>query len=202
MSHPAFFDALPPLAVHDPLAGFLGASDDGRIEYRYLDVVKLAGHSCPTVAAAYGLTCRALAALYPDSLPERGAIRVEFRDRQDAGVTGVVAAVVSMLTGAAGDGGFKGLAGRFARRGRLSFGADLPLAMRFTRLDDGRRVDAQACPERVPAPPALSGLLADCLDGSASDETRALFGQLWQDRVRRLLVEHGADDAVFVVRPA
>jgi hypothetical protein len=63
MPHPEFFDAVPRLRMHDPLAQFLGASDDGMIEYGYGDAVKLAGHSCPTVASAYGLTRLALRAL-------------------------------------------------------------------------------------------------------------------------------------------
>ncbi len=44
---------------------------------RYLDVVKSAGHSCPTVAGAYLATREALKRLYGDELPERGAIRVD-----------------------------------------------------------------------------------------------------------------------------
>lgn len=43
MSYPDFFDAVPRLRLCDPLAVFLGASDDGVIEYGYIDAVKLAG---------------------------------------------------------------------------------------------------------------------------------------------------------------
>jgi hypothetical protein len=50
---PDFFSDAPRIAVRDPLAEFLGAADGGVIEYRYADVVKLAGHSCPTVASAF-----------------------------------------------------------------------------------------------------------------------------------------------------
>ena len=113
MRYPAFFDAVPPVRVRDPLAEFRGAAEDGILEYRYIDAVKLAGHSCPTVAAAYWMTFRALRALYPDSLPERGNIRVEFSKAGTEGTAGVVANVAGMLTGAAGEGGFKGLGGRF-----------------------------------------------------------------------------------------
>ena len=92
MSFPPFFDDIPPIVVHDRLAEFLGAAEGGIIEYRYADAVKLAGHSCPTVAGAYLLTRRALAALYPDVLPERGDVQVEFRNAQENGVTGVTGA--------------------------------------------------------------------------------------------------------------
>ena len=63
MRTPAFFDQVPPIVVHDALAQTLGALHDGLIEYRYLDAVKLAGHSCPTVAGAWLMARHALAAL-------------------------------------------------------------------------------------------------------------------------------------------
>ncbi len=100
MEFPEFFAAAPQIAVRDPLAKFLGAASDGVIEYQYADVVKLAGHSCPTVASAYLMTRRALKALYPDALPVRGEIRLELRDERTAGATGVIANVASFLTGA------------------------------------------------------------------------------------------------------
>ncbi len=69
MQTPAFFDAVASIGVADPLAELLGAAEGGRIEYRYLDAVKLAGHSCPTVAGAWLMTRTALARLYPDGAP-------------------------------------------------------------------------------------------------------------------------------------
>lgn len=78
MKYPDFFDAIPRIVLRDPLAEFLGAADGGLIEYSYLDAVKLAGHSCPTVASAFCLTRRAMRALYGDALPERGGLRVAF----------------------------------------------------------------------------------------------------------------------------
>ena len=102
MSHPDFFDAVPRISLYDPLAEFLGATKDGILQYGYFDAVRLAGHSCPTVAAAYWSTFKALACLYPDAMPVRGEIRVEFSQDSASGVTGVIANVVSMLTGARG----------------------------------------------------------------------------------------------------
>lgn len=75
MKTPTFFDAVPAITVADPLAEALGAADGGLIEYRYLDAVKLAGHSCPTVAGAWLMTRAALARLYPGQSPRRGEIR-------------------------------------------------------------------------------------------------------------------------------
>lgn len=121
MGNPAFFDDVRSIVAHDPLAEFLGAAENGRVEYRYLDAVKLAEHSCPTVAAAYWMTLKALEHLYPDALPQRGGIRVDFGQDQLSSVTGVIANVVALLTGATHDTGFKGLAGRFDRRRLLYF---------------------------------------------------------------------------------
>lgn len=200
MSYPAFFDAVPGIRLRDPLAEFLGAAEGGLIDYNYLDAVRLAGHSCPTVAAAYWMTVRALRALYPDQVPERGAVAVEFNAAIDAGVTGVIASVVTLLTGAAGAGGFKGLAGRFVRRNLLSFDGAHPLEIRYTRLDGGGQVDVAAELGQVPGNPELPPLLQRCLAGLASADEQRRFGALWQERVRRILLEYAEDPSVFVLR--
>lgn len=202
MKVPEFFGTVAPLRLRDPLAAFLGAAEDGIVDYAYIDVVKLAGHSCPTVAAAFGMTRAALSALYGDALPQRGDIAVAFRERADAGVTGVTANVVAMLTGAAGEGGFKGLAGNFVRRGLLSFGAAVPLEARFTRVDTGAAVDTATDVRAVPAAPELGELMQRAVAGSASPAEAQRFGQLWQERVRQILLERADDPAIFIVRTA
>jgi len=200
LSYPDFFDAVARIALYDPLAEFLGTADNGRIEYGYLDAVKLAGHSCPTVAGAYLMTRLALGRLYPDSLPGRGGSRVEFGTPQADGVTGVIAAVAGLLTGAAGEGGFKGLAGRFGRRNLLAFAAGNAAEVRFRRLDTGARVAAAYRPEAVPAPPELQALMPKMLAGAASDAERTEFGRLWQLRVKRILIDHCDDPALVACR--
>jgi hypothetical protein len=198
--YPAFYAEVPRIRLRDPLAEFLGAAQGGLLEYGYLDAVKLAGHSCPTVAAAYGLTRCALRALYGDEVPMRGGLRVTFAERADKGVTGVIANVVSLLTGAAGEGGFKGLAGRFSRCNLLAFGAVQPLEIRYTRIDNGCSVDTAADLSGIPAAAEMGTLLQRCLAGVADASEQQAFGQLWQDRVRRILLDHADDPAVFVVR--
>jgi len=200
MSFPDFYAAVPRLRVYDPLADFLGASVDGIVDYGYADAVKFAGHSCPTVASAYGLTRQALLTLYGDELPERGRVQVEFAGSAGEGTNGVVAAVVSLLTGAAGEGGFKGLGGQFERRGLMSFGARLPLAIRFRRCDGRGVVDAGVDLSAVAVDPAMGRLLPRCLAGLADRDEVQGFRALWQDRVRRILLDHGDDPAVFVIR--
>ena len=105
MRYPAFFEDVSKIVLRDPLADFLGAAEGGLVEYAYVDAVKLAGHSCPTVAGAYLLCLKALTRLYGGQPPERGAIRVDLRDGLAHGVTGVMANVMGLITGAAQDGG-------------------------------------------------------------------------------------------------
>lgn len=195
MNYPSFFAEVPKIAVRDPLAEFVGAVENGVIEYSYLDAVKLAGHSCPTVAGAYLMTLKALGRLYPDALPERGAIKVEFRDDVTTGVTGVMANVVGLITGAAAEGGFKGLGGRFARKDLLSYGVPLAGELRFTRTDTGAPVTANYQPARVPPSPAMRDLMRK---SQMTDADRIEFGRLWQDRVKRILIDH-FDDAALVL---
>ncbi len=201
-SFPAFFAEAPVLDVQDPLAAFLGAAEGGRFRYRYEDVVRMAGHSCPTVASAFLMTRAALLRLYGDELPRRGEIRVELRDRREAGVTGVVAAVATFVTGATEDSGFPGLGGRFGRRERLFFARPLSFGeMRFTRLDgEGIPVEVAAHLQRVAGDPRTSLLMGRCLHGEASEDETQAFHAAWQQRVRTLLVEHADDPDVIEVR--
>ncbi|MBI5658231.1 MAG: hypothetical protein HZC43_01485 [Nitrosomonadales bacterium] len=199
MSHPVFFDSVRTITLHDPLAELLGASPDGMLEYRFTDAVKLAGHSCPTVAGAYLMTLKALAALYGQDTPVRGGLRVSFRDKQDSGVTGVIANVVSQITGAAGDGGFKGLAGKFKRNGLLSFNAGIEGVIRFERADRAAAVETDFHPEQVPPDRGMSALLQGLLGQTARAGDQAAFAALWQDRVRRILIDHFDDPALVTV---
>ncbi len=199
MSFPEFFAAVPRLVVYDPLAELLGAGD-GLIEYGYADVVRLAGHSCPTVAGAYLMTHRALTALYPEGRPQRGGVRVELAAAVGDGTAGVTASVTGLLTGAAGEGGFKGLAGQYARRDLLQFGAAFDGDLRFTRLDTGASLVTTYHPQIVPPLPEMQALMPAVLSGSARAQERAEFGRLWQMRVKRLLIDHFDDPALVVCR--
>jgi len=202
MSHPEFFAAVPRITLHDPLAELLGAAENGLIEYGYTDAVKLAGHSCPTVAGAYLMTLRALAKLYPEGQPERGGIRVELKAAQADGTAGVTAAVAGLLTGAAGEGGFKGLGGRFSRRNLLQFAAGIDAELCFTRMDSGARVTAAYHPEVVPPSPELQELMPKLLSGAASAADKTAFGRLWQMRVKRILIDHFDDQELVLCQPA
>jgi len=202
MAFPDFFEQVPSLTLRDPLAEMLGAAQDGVIEYGYADAVKLAGHSCPTVAGAWLMASRALAALYPDSLPERGNIRVDLRAPQAAGTSGVVGAVLGLITGAAGDGGFKGLGSRHVRRDLLRYGVGIDADACFSRLDTGAGVLVDYHPEVVAPSPEMPPLMARVVGGVADEQERMQFARLWQERVRRILLQHADDPALVVVRAA
>jgi len=199
MQTPAFFEAGPAIVVVDPLAETLGAAEGGVIEYHYRDAVKLAGHSCPTVAGAWLMTRAALARLYPDGAPQRGGMRVELRQAVDEGVAGVIASVVGLVTGAANEGGFKGLAGRFGRQGLLRFGVPMAGDVRFTRLDTGRSVEVAHRPQAVPRPVGLADLMRDALTPSSDDATRRRFAAAWQGWVQSILLDHADDPALIAV---
>ncbi len=186
---PDYFNGIPGITVYDPLAELLGAPVDGLLHYRFSDAVRLAGHACPTVAGAWLCTTRALAALHPDGLPQRGNIGVALGEAENAGVAGVIAAVAGLLTGAAGNGGFKGLGSQHSRRGLLQFGVDGVQHLRFTRRDNGRSLDCTLNLGVVPGHPQTGALLAALLSGQATAEQRSLFAGFWQQRVERILCQ-------------
>lgn len=199
MQTPAFFDQVPTIVMHDALAQTLGAAQGGLIEYRYLDAVKLAGHSCPTVAGAWLMTRTALARLYPGQTPHRSKVLVAMREPQDAGVVGVIASVAGLITGAAGSGGFKGLAGRHARRDLLTYGVPMRGEMRFTRLDNGQSVEVSHHPEAAPRPAELRMQMQAALTPQADSAQREAFAQTWQSWVRTMLIDHADDPKLITV---
>ena len=202
MNYPAFFDQAPVITVRDGLAQFLGACDDGIFTYRYIDAVRLAGHSCPTVAAAYLMTRRALALLYPDRIPERGEVQVRFSSALDEGVTGVIGSVVGLITGAAGSGGFKGIGRQFRRQNLMDFSCALEAEVSFERRDNGATVLLTAHLNRVEADPRTGALLRKRVEGVATPQEATEFAALWQERVKRILIDHADDPELIVVTAA
>ncbi len=202
MSFPDFYKQAPVVHTYDAFAATLGAADNGLLDYHYVDAVRLAGHSCPTVAGAFLIGRAALAALYPDGPAERGNIAVHMPAPQNEGVTGVMAQVLTLLTGAAADNGFQGMRGRFKRQGLLSFAQHREGdAIIFKRLDNNARVAVTLDVSLIPADPAqgerLMAILQDCADASQ----QAAFANAWQDRVRRLLLEFSDNPRVIQVTP-
>ena len=199
---PDFFNDAPTITLRDPLSAFLGVSKAGVTTYCYADAVKLAGHSCPTVAGAYLLVRHGLRALYGDAIPERGGIEAHLRDPRDQGTTGVIASVVTLLTGAAPETGFGGIGpgARFRRRGLLHFDAAIDGLLALRRLDNGEGVTLDLDPGAVPADPRLPALFPRVLGDRPDESDLDRFGALWQERVERMLTVHADDSALVEVR--
>lgn len=198
MKTPAYYDSVPTISMMDPLARALGSAESGLLEYSYLDAVKLTGHSCPTVAGAWLLTRDALALLFPDSTPRRGGIKVDFRQPLDEGVTGVVASVVGLVTGAANAGGFKGLAGQYVRKDLLNFDVPMQGEIRFTRLDTMQSAEFARRGFTLPRSTEVSRLMREALKPDASAESRCAFTNAWSEWVARLLHTGGESEWVEV----
>lgn len=186
MNYPSFFDAIPNIKLQDPLSLVLGAFEKGEYEISYLEVVKAAGHSCPTVAGAYIMTSKALKSLYSDERAVRGNIKVEFEESLEEGVAGVIGNVISQITGATDKSGFKGLKGQFARHSLMFFNANIDSSARFTRVDNGKSVDVSYNPNEIKPNPKMMQLMQKLGSGEASQEEVKEFGSLWQDRVQRI----------------
>ncbi len=186
MSYPKFYDEVQTIKVKDQLSAVLGAFSMGEYEFNYIDVVKSAGHSCPTVAGAYLITAEALKALYPNELAVRGNIKVEFKESLEDGVAGVISNVVSQITGATDKSGFKGLAGKFARHSLMDFDSNINSSARFTRVDRDKSVDVIYDPSSVMPNPSMGALMQKMMSGAASQLEMKEFGELWQDRVKRI----------------
>jgi formylmethanofuran dehydrogenase subunit E len=198
MNYPAFYEQAPRILMRDPLAAFLGVAEDGLLEYSYIDAVRLAGHSCPTVAGAWLMARTALRALYPDEPAERGGIAVRMPAAEDEGVTGVIAQVLTLITGAAAGNGFHGIGGRFVRQSLLGFSAASgATAVQFSRRDNGTAVAVELDLATVPSAPNLRELMVGALQPDATAEQRAAFAQAWQGRVQRLLLDHADDPQVL-----
>lgn len=187
MKYPLFFDTVESITLYDPLSEVLGAFEEGKITFSYLDVVKSAGHSCPTIAGAYLMVREGLKALYPDSMPQRGAIKVFFKEAQNEGTTGVVANVFSLITGATDTWGFKGLGAQFIRKDLMAFGSEIPLHVRIERIDTQAFVDVADNPNSIEIDPLMQPLMKKLLTGTLDSEEKVLFSQLWQARVGKIL---------------
>ncbi|HTN12773.1 MAG TPA: hypothetical protein VL154_17520 [Acetobacteraceae bacterium] len=202
MEFPAFFADAPTITLRDPLAAFLGVSTSGVMTYSYTDAVKLAGHSCPTVAGAYLLVRAGLARLYDNDLPERGCVAAYLRDQRDQGTAGVTANIVMLLTGAAPETGFGGIGAdrRFSRRDLLHFGAPIDGLLALRRRDTGRGVMLDLDTAGVPAAREMQMLFPRVAASDASEAEQARFGMLWQSRVAQMLIEHADDPDLVQVR--
>lgn len=194
-----FLHQVEPIKLREPLAETLGAvtHSNAVLTYTYIDVVKMAGHACPTTAGAY-LGCKlALEKLYPDTIPSRGDISITIYGEQDEGVYGVIGQVFSLLTGATPVSGFRGLGHKFRRKDLLKFTTQKidPVAMcfEFRRIDNNQRVLAKLYPQNIPVPHdkamKLGALMEKVLWEVADENERQEFQHLWMEKVKNILID-------------
>lgn len=127
-------------------------------------------------------------ALYGDRLPHRGSVKVEMRDNESDGVTGVTANILSFILGAGGEGGFKGIQGNFSRDNLLFYGAPIDAEVKLTRLDTMQSVNLSYDPSLVKTDEQMKPLMGKSLKGLATEEEQKMFHTLWQARVEEILL--------------
>lgn len=197
-----FFDDAPEIRLKDPLAYILGAMEaNGVMVFRYADAVKMAGHSCAAVSGAYMVTVKALKALYGDETPIRSQIRVLLKGGPTDLAYGPMAQVISLITGAATETGFKGLGKVGGRQNKLVFDEDdfQFNTFIFQREDTGKAVKVMYNPQALPQNPAMGDLMPKVVAGQASKEERDQFVTMWQGNVKKVLLESDKYSGLFEV---
>jgi hypothetical protein len=193
------YEDVEPIRIRDPAAEALAVLDRGEpFVISYDDVIKEAGHSCPTASGSYRLTQLGLDALYPDEHPVRGEIEVTAGGPKEDPAYGVTSRIVSYITGAAEEDGFSGLAGGYGcRRHRLRFGeiGTTEPAFVFTRTDTDESLRVTYHVSDVPDAGPTTRYLDEMIDGTATADEREAFAEAWHGRVERVLT----DDSLFTV---
>ena len=112
-------------------------------------------------------------------------------------MTGVVASVISLITGATGAGGFTGFGRNFRRQDVTHFACPVEGEVCFERTDSGASVQLAMHMDRVEADPRTNALMKRSLTELAAPHEAHEFAALWQERVKRILIDH-ADDRELI----
>ncbi len=187
--------------MRDALIELVGCAS-GPIPYYYEEAVKLSGHSCMIVAAAWTMTRVALEELYQNGeLPVRGQIAIKMPGAEDEWNIGVFGEVMTFITGASPKTGFSGSI--FAKGNPLSIrqnkmvyteepvGTPPPkMKFIFTRIDTGKSV-ATSWNIMLVQPPTNEKILAkpayELASGTATTEEAETFNKNWNDAAEFLL---------------
>ncbi len=189
MEYPKFFDEVEKFILKDDLANFLGATKNGIIEINYLDCVKLAGHSCPTVAGSYILAKVAISKIFEnEEIAKRANVKIEFKKAKNESVTGVIASILGFILGASDEGGFSGIGGKFNRKNLITFGNNQNSMVKFTRIDTNKSIDLDLNTSIVPSDKKMPLLMQKILENKASPKEIKEFQELWQTRVEYMLL--------------
>lgn len=148
--------------VYEPFAKFLlGTPEEYEFKISILDVVKFAGHACPSMIGAFLIAKTAVAELFPETKTcVRGLVRVEIANGIDQGPTGPMANVFSMIFGSWEKSGFPGLNGNFVRKDLLRYNVpNVPQGhFRFQNTETLKIIDILYDHSRVQIPYTTAGL--------------------------------------------
>ena len=210
----AYIEQVPPIMMRDALIELVGQTNEP-IPYYYEEVVKLSGHSCMVVAAAWSMTRMALEQLDPNGeVPVRGQISIQAPGAEDEWNIGVFGEVMAYITGASSKTGFSGSI--FAkgnpltiRRNKMIYTEEAvgtaPPKMEwiFTRIDTGKSV-AVSWNIALVQPPINEKNLTEpgnnLASGTASPEEEAKFIKDWNDAALYLLENAGKVEGLVTVR--
>lgn len=199
MNFPDYYNKINSIKLYEPLSEILGSTPDGIIEFNFTEIVKVAGHACPTVAGAYLMAYHGSKKLYPNALPVRGGIEVLMKNSETSGVTGVIANVIGTILGAAGAGGFKGLGGENSRHNSIHFSQNINSPVQLRRKDNGAVVNLSYHPELVPSNSEMSFLLEKILNESASVDEKKQFSAHWNSRIEKILCDQFENKNLIVI---
>ena len=192
MKYPDFFKEIPVIKLYDPLSEFLGAVEDGIIQVNYSDVVKFAGHSCPTVAGAYLMCFKANNHFSNESkLLERGNIKIIAKGPKAEGTNGVIANVAAYILGVNDESGFGGIGGRMGRKNKLFYDDNLDCDLMFEY--NGDSIKTIYNPSVIKQNKDMIPLLQKCIGGIATENEQSKFKRIWQNRVKEILFNKNND---------
>ena len=128
------------VSVYEPFSDFLmGSIPEKKFNISLLDVVRFAGHACPSMTGAFLIAEAAIANLYPETLVGvRGQIEIDIAEAPNYGAIGPMSNVFGFITGAWGETGFGGFQnGSYSRRNLIHFNSKRTQINKFcfSRID-------------------------------------------------------------------
>lgn len=196
MKYPAFFDEIENITLLDRLSNFLGSFDEGIVTFSYKEIVKSAGHSCPTVMGAYLIALEGLKQLYKDTLPIRGEIKISLKGFIEDSSTCAISNVLTQVTGATKTIGFQGINGNFSRTNLIEFDKSLSSSAKFTRLDINKSINITYNPDLIEINPLQKILMKKISENCATKDETNQFKKLFQNRVKDIY--HNKDRVIKV----
>lgn len=172
------------ISVYEPFSAYLlGDQEEQRFEITLLDVVRFAGHACPSMIGAFLISQKVVKEFYPNTqVCVRGEVLIDMPTAPTSGATGPIANVFGFIFGAWNQTGFGGISNQFVRRDLLRFSVpEVAIGtFRFTHVPSQKVIDVTYSPAAV--------------HFEASSEES--FQQQWRRKIKAILSE--ADKVISV----